>query len=255
MTLRAIRDILTIFREANIKAKPTKTEMGFTEIQLLGHVVGKGKLRPSSDNTNKIVNIKRLDTKKKIKSLMGLISYYGKFLPHLATIMTPITDLLSKTNCRQIVWTGECERALLSVKGALCTYPALKLPDLTSPFSVQVDASGSGLGGVLLQKDADILRPCLFVSRKLSETERRYAVIEKECLAIYWTVHRLARYLLGRHFTLQTDHKPLQYVLQGRPQNSRLYRWTLSLQQFDFTLSYIPGPNNILADFLSRQYE
>ena len=253
--VQAIRDTLSIFREANIKVKPSKTEIGFTEIQLLGHKVGNGQLKPSDDNTNKILNIQKPDTKRKIKSLMGLISYYGKFLPHLATLMKPISDLLGKTSSGRVVWARECDEALLSVKSALSTHPALKLPDLTSPFVLQVDASGTGLGGVLLQYEGNILRPCMFISKKLTETERRYSVTEREALAIYWSVQRLARYLLGQHFIIQSDHRPLQTIIQGRPQNARLYRWAMSLSQYDFSIEYIEGSKNILADFLSRQHE
>ena len=213
----------------------------------MGHVVGNSRLKPADDNTNKIINIEVPKTKKHVKSVMGLITYYSKFLPHLSTLMKPITRLVEKASPKQVIWTDECQRALSAVKSAISAQPSLKLPNLNHPFCVQ-----TGLGGVLLQRDGDCWRPCAFVSRKLTPCEQRYAVIERECLAIYWAVHRLARYLLGRQFVLQTDHRPLQFLLEGRPNNCRLFRWALSLQQFDFTIEYIRGQDNILADFLSR---
>ena len=172
---------------------------------------------------------------------MGLVTYYSKFLPHLSTLMKPITRLVEKASPKQVIWTDECQRALSAVKSAISAQPSLKLPNLNHLFCVQTDASGTGLGGVLLQHDGDYWRPCAFVSRKLTPCEQRYAVIERECLAIYWTVHRLARYLLGRQFVLQTDHRPLQFLLEGRPGNCRLFRWALSLQQFNFDIEYICG--------------
>ena len=167
----------------------------------------------------------------------------------------PISRLVEEASPKQVGWTEKCGHALSSIKSAISAQPLLKLPVLTSPFVVQTDASGTGLAGAMLQHDGTSWRPCTFVSRKLTPCDQRYAVIERECLAIFWTVHRLARYLLGTRFILQTDHKPLQFLLQGRPQNARLYRWALSLQQFDFEIQYIAGPENVLADYLSRQYE
>ena len=250
--LSAIKEVLQILRDANLRVKPKKAEFCFGEIQFLGHVVGNSRLKPADDNTNKIINIEVPKTKKHVKSVMGLITYYSKFLPHLSTLMKPITRLVEKASPKQVIWTDECQRALSAVKSAISAQPSLKLPNLNHPFCVQTDASGTGLGGVLLQRDGDCWRPCAFVSRKLTPCEQRYAVIERECLAIYWAVHRLARYLLGRQFVLQTDHRPLQFLLEGRPSNCRLFRWALSLQQFDFTIEYIRGQDNILADFLSR---
>ena len=248
-------DNYTVFHkifDVNLRVKPKKAEFCFGEIQFLGHVVGNGRLKPADDNTNKIINIEVPKTKRHVKSVMGLVTYYSKFLPHLSTLMKPITRLVEKASPKQVIWTDECQRALSAVKSAISAQPSLKLPNLNHPFCVQTDASGTGLGGVLLQHDGDYWRPCAFVSRKLTPCEQRYAVIERECLAIYWTVHRLARYLLGRQFVLQTDHRPLQFLLDGRPGNCRLFRWALSLQQFDFTIEYIRGQDNILADFLSR---
>ena len=187
--------------------------------------------------------------------MLGLVAFYGKFLPHLSTILTPISKLVGKASPKNIDWTDDCDDALLAVKKAISAPPVLKIPNLHAQFFIQVDASGTGLGAVMLQEVDNVLHPCLYVSRKLTETETRYAVIERECLAIFWAVHRLSRYLLGRRFVLQTDHQPLKFLLQGKPMNPRLFRWTLSLQQFDFEIQYISGSQNVLADYLSRQYE
>ena len=130
----------------------------------------------------------------------------------------------------------------------------LILPDLSKPFFVQTDASGVGLGGTLMQQRGDLLQPCLYVSRKLLDREIRYSVIERECLAIVWTLQKFKRYLLGRQFLLQTDHRPLKFINSSKSQNARICRWSLLLQEFDFRIDYIKGAENQIADFLSRNF-
>ena len=120
---------------------------------------------------------------------------------------------------------------------------------------VQTDASDSGIGGALLQKRDGILRPCLFISRTLNKHEKNYAIIEKEALAIVWSICKFARYLLcGLKFLLQTDHKPLEFIRTGALINRRIARWALILQTYNFDVEYLPGNQNHFADFLSRNY-
>ena len=109
-----------------------------------------------------------------------------------------------------------------------------------------------GIGGVLLQERNEVLHPIGFVSRKLLTREAKYSTIELECLAVVYTLTKFARYLLGRSFTLLSDHKPLSYLRSGRSVRGRLCRWALALQEYDFVVHHIPGSQNFFADFLSR---
>ena len=123
---------------------------------------------------------------------------------------------------------------------------------LMNNFFVQTDASGDGIGCTLLQRRDDILKPCRFNSRKLLPRESKYAIIERECLAIVWGLQKLARFFIGAHFILQTDHAPLKYIQTGRTNNARLTKWFLTLQQFNCSVEHIKGTDNIIADYLSR---
>ena len=184
-----------------------------------------------------------------------MVNYYGKFIPNLSTTLRPLQDLIAKGAPERIVWTHDCEQALTSVQNSIFSDPKLLLCDIHELFFVQTDASDSGIGGCLLQKRDGELRPCLFVSRTLNKHERNYAIIEKEALAIIWTVCKFARYLLcGQSFRLQTDHKPLEYIKTGALINSRIARWALILQSFNFSVEYLPGHRNHFADFLSRNH-
>ncbi|KAG1926090.1 gag-pol fusion protein [Pimephales promelas] len=116
----------------------------------------------------------------------------------------------------------------------------------------QMDASGVGLGAVLLQGEVGNYHPVAYISRKLFPREMRYSTIEKECLAVKWALDSLRYYLLGRHFTLETDHRALQWLNNMKDTNARITCWYLSLQPYRFTILHRPGRENLTADFLSR---
>ena len=130
--------------------------------------------------------------------------------------------------------------------------PILILPDLNRPFTVQTDASNIGVAGVILQELGGKLHPVAYVSRKLLDRETRYSTIEKECLAIIWTLKKLDRYLWGQKFTLQTDHKPLTFLRSAMFKNNRILGWSLAMQGYSFEVKEIAGKDNTLADILSR---
>lgn len=125
-------------------------------------------------------------------------------------------------------------------------------PDFKKQFLVQVDASKSGLGAVLVQGDPGEEHPILYLSRKLLPRETNYSTVEKEALAIKWALEKLRYYLLGREFVLETDHRALTWIQSMKDHNSRLTRWYLSLQPFRFTIRHRPGTFNVVADYLSR---
>ena len=130
--------------------------------------------------------------------------------------------------------------------------PVLKLPIPTLPFVVRTDASNTSVGCVLLQYHDDVPHPIFYGSRKLLDREKRYSVIERECLAVVYGINKFKYYLLGSPFILEVDHKPLIYLNKFKGSNGRLMRWALSLQPYTFRLVHIPGANNLGADLLSR---
>ena len=250
--LAALKVVFEIFLLNNLRVKPSKTEIGFPEIQFLGHRVGRGLLKPIEENVGKILSLQVPKTKKQVRSIIGLVNFYAKFIVHISDLLFPLYDLTKKGRPERVVWTDQCQRCLEKIQVMISSEPALVIPNVDHLFYVQTDASGTGLGCVLLQEVEGILRPCRFHSRKLLPRETRYAVVEREALAIVWGVQKLARFLLGAKFILQTDHAPLRCLINGEAQNARLCRWSLILQQFNFEVHYIRGTNNSVADFLSR---
>ena len=129
----------------------------------------------------------------------------------------------------------------------------LRNPDFTKEFILFTDASNVALGASLMQEHGGKLFPVCFLSRTLAKAERNYSVIEKECLAIVWAITKLHKYLLGRKFTLLTDHKPLLALSKKRISNGKIQRWALALLDYTFDIRSVRGRDNIIADFLSRQ--
>ncbi len=138
------------------------------------------------------------------------------------------------------------------MKAALTSEPVLRAPDFNSSFLVQTDASDTGVGAVLSQVQDGEEHPVVYISRKLSTTEQRYAAVEKEALAVKWAVLELKYYLLGRKFTLITDHAPLQWMARAKDTNARVTRWFLALQDFHFDVRHRAGTAYANADGLSR---
>ena len=132
--------------------------------------------------------------------------------------------------------------------------PVLQCPDYDQPFLLQTDASERGLGAVLSQVDEfHQEHPVAYYSRKLLPRERRYSTIEKECLGIIRALKHFEVYLLGRHFTVMTDHRALRYLHTMKNANGRLTRWALAVQPFSFDIVHRSGSHNGNADGLSRQ--
>jgi len=192
-------------------------------------------------------------TKKEVRSFLGLTGYYRKFIPQYASISAPLSDLTRKTQPSRVNWTPECDIAFRKLKSLLCCGPVLRSPDFSRPFVLQTDASKRGVGAVLSQIDeSGEEHPVGFYSRKLLPREQNYATIEKECLSIKLAVHAFRVYLLGRRFHIKTDHRSLEWLDQMRETSSRLTRWSLLLQPYQFDISYRCGKENANADTLSR---
>ena len=142
-----------------------------------------------------------------------------------------------------------------AIKIILTSDPDLHLPDPEKTFVLRTDASDYGIGAVLMQEHEGKLFPICYASRKLSDAERNYSTIKKECLAVVWGIKRFHMYLYGVRFVLQTDHEPLKYMNSAKFTNNRLMRWAMFLQSYNMKVEAIKGSENVGADYLSRVTE
>ena len=164
----------------------------------------------------------------------------------------PLTDLTRKSSPNLITWTEECQVAFQKLKDALCTAPILWSPNFDLPFILQTDASNRGVAAVLSQTEQDEELLIAYLSKKLLPWEQRYSIIEKEYLAIKLGMQAFRVYLLGRVFSVQTDHRVLEWLNQLKDSNYRLSRWSLALQPFQFQVIHQAGQSNGNDDALSR---
>lgn len=148
-----------------------------------------------------ISNFARPSTKKQVRSFLGLVRFYRRFIPNFSVVAAPQTDLTKKGLSNKVVW-GKQENAFTALKSALMVMPVLKLPNLNETFILQTDASDLGVGAVLLQYEDGVKKPVAYASKKLTKGQVNYSTIEIECLAIVWSVQKLLRYLYGREFLL-----------------------------------------------------
>ncbi len=244
--------MLKRIREAGLTLNVKKWEWARQETSYLGYHLGNGKLRPQVDKVEAIRRSPRPRSKKEMRCFLGLVGWYRRFIPDFATIAIPLTNLLTKAAKSPMEWTEDCEAAFRTLKEKICSSPVLQSHDFNQRFLVQVDASATGVGAVLAQGEVGAEKPVVYISRKLLPRETRYSTVEKECLAIKWSLESLRYYLLGREFDLETDHRALTWTQTMKDHNSRVMRWYLSLQPYKFKVRHRPGQQNVVADYLSR---
>jgi hypothetical protein len=250
--IETLREFFERVRRAHLTLKPKKCEIGYEKIDFLGHTIEDERIAPKKESVDKIVNMPKPKNKKQVRSFLGAVNYYRKFIPDCASIMQPLTDLTRKNAKTIITWNEELETTFNKLKNALANKPILKLPDVEKEFIVRTDASNKAVGCVLLQEYEGIVHPVAYASKKLTEREKKYAVEEKEALALIWGVQKFNRYLYGKEFLMETDHMGLQYLKTGNIRNARVMRWSLALQDYKFRVKYIKGGDNHMADYLSR---
>ena len=247
-----VDQLLERLHAANLTARPTKCLIGTTTLDFLGHQIGHNWVTVNEENLEKIRIAPRPTTKKEVRSFFGLANYYREYIPSFATIAAPLSDLIRKGQPNKVIWGEAQEKAFTTLQEYLLRKPILRTPDHAKTFVLRTDASNHGLGAALLQEHDGKLHPIAYASKQMSSAEKKYSTLEKECLAIVWGVNKFRLFLMGKRFTLQTDHQPLAYLGKAKFQNDRVMRWALTLQGYDYYVEDIPGKNNVAADYLSR---
>lgn len=248
-----LKTVLQRLHDTGLKLNMSKCRFRKTELPFLGHIISAAGLRPDLDHIKAVADAPTPHDAPALRSFLGLTSFYSKFIPNYSVVVEPLRALLRK-DCKY-AWTTDAQHAFTQVKTLIVTSPALALYDPALPTIVTTDACDYGIGAVLTQLHGDTEKTVAFASRTLTDSERKYSTIEKEALACVWATERWRTYLWGNHFTLCTDHSPLTTLLTtkglGRA-GMRIARWSARLLNFNYTIKYKRGCDNVIADCLSR---
>lgn len=243
---RILEEVISRLRENQFYAKLTKCELFRTKIDFLGHTITNGQMSTQKQKLEALDAWPLPTTLKSLQRFLGFTNYYRKFIKDYAKIAAPLyanCKVSSTCFCRTI----DEKQSFKNLCEALKTATALTLPNPSKPFDIYTDASDECLGAVLEQDG----KPIQFLSRKMSKTEMNYSVREKELMAILYALLKFRHYVLGTHINIYSDHKSLSQSTTTIT-STRVMRWNEILSEYNYTIHYIPGENNIAADALSR---
>lgn len=243
--------LLEAIQKEGFRLKFSKCNFAQDSVKYLGHIIKNNTVTPLKDNLKAIKEFPVPKTQKNVRQFLGKINFYGKYVPNISIILDPLHNLLRKQ--QQFIWSEECQDSFEKIKNLLCLQPILAIfnPDL--PIHIYTDASIHGIGAVLKQtQNNGETKPCAYFSRKLNEYQKKKKAIYLECLAIKEAVKYWQHWLMGKSFTVITDHKPLEKMNIRARTDEELGDLAYYLSQFNFEVIYSPGKYNIEADSLSR---
>ena len=251
--LSSLTKVMMRLRRANLKCKPSKCNFCQDSVKFLGHIVSSAGIHTDPKKIEAVNNFE-IKSIKHVRSFLGLTGFYRKFIKDFAKITHPLTaytkkgvvfkDLYEKTKIKT-------DKAVKTLKRLMTSAPILAHPDFSKEFTLQVDACIYGIGAVLCQKQNGQERVIAYSSRTLTPAESKWTINQLEALAVVWACEKFRTYLVGNHFTIQTDHEPLTWLKNHS--RSKLGRWNLRLSDFNYTIQHKRGTQNGNADGLSRQ--
>ena len=254
--LHNLEEVLQRLQDHNIRVKLSKCAFFKDSVEFLGHKITAAGVHTTPTKVEAIKNAPRPQNQQQLRSFLGLLHYYGKFIRNLSCLLQPLNALLQKGSAWK--WSTDCENAFREAKERLTSAEVLCHYDPQLPLCLAGDASAYGIGAVISHTFPDgSERPVAYASRTLSSSERNYFQLEKEALSLVFGIRKFHQYVYGRHFTLYTDHQPLTTILgpkAGVPTlaAARLQRWVLLLSAHQYSLKFKTTKQHGNADGLSR---
>ena len=254
--LKHLTQVLQAFKDAGMTLKLKKCSFGKPRVKFIGHVVGSGEQTVIHDKVEAIKKIPEPQTKKQLRSFIALCSYYRMYINSFADIVSPLSELLKGTKSGRVALDNTQRRTFEILKERLCSTEVLAVPKYDRPFRLYTDSSDYAVGSTLAQLDHyGRERPLGFASAKLTETQRRWSILEREAFAVIHALNHFEVIVHGSPIRLYCDNDPLQALVNNSLTSNKICRWMLYMQKFDITVYHIPGSLNIVADNLSRVQE
>ena len=252
-----MRGVLQKLRAAGLKLKPSKCEFFKDRISYLGHIVSKDWVETDPKKVRVIQEWPVPQTVYDVRSFLGFMNYYRKFLFRYSRIARPLNELISGENAKKkkgpVKWEKEHQEAFDKLKELCTKAPILAYANYKEPFRVYTDTSEIGLGAVISQVQKGVEHVIAYASRSLNKAERRYSAHKLEFLALKWAVtDRFHEYLYGGEFEVFMDNNPLTYILTSAKLDATGQRWVAALGLYDFQIHYRSGKRNANEDALSR---
>ena len=250
-----LRKVFSRLRQAKLKLKPKKCHFFQKQVSFLGHVVSEDGVGTDPKKIVRVMDCPAPQDVHEVRSIMGLFSYYRRFIPHFSDLAKPIIKLTEKN--REFQWAEEQQQAFDQLKQALSSAPILSHPRTEGQFILDTDASNEGIGAVLSQVQDGEEKVITFGSKTLTKTEKNYCITRKELLAVVHFVQQFKHFLLGRRFLVRTDNSAVRYWTQIHSETydpqGQTARWMVKLAMFDFEIKHRPGKQHSNADGVSRR--
>lgn len=248
--LELLQKLFSVVSKSRLKIKGNKCIFGARRVTFLGHEISSEGIKQEPSKLKAIREMPPPTDATGVKRVLGLLSYYRKFVPKFALIAEPLTRLTRKGITFE--WTGKEESAYRELIKQLSVNAALKHFDHRHKTIVKTDASRQGVAGMILQDGGQGLQIVSCCSRRISDCEANYGVTELEGLAVVYTLSKFRHYLLGKHFELIVDHCPLCVLKDKVATSPRIRRWSIILSEFDFNVVHSKGNLHEDIDCLSR---
>lgn len=242
---RHIEEVMTALRDNELVIKLKKCAFGLTSVSYLGHIISQEGVATDPQKVEKIANWPIPRNVTDLRKFLGMTGYYRRFIKGYGVVCRPLHDMLKKEGFQ---WGEPQTIAFENLKRHMCTSPVLSLPDFSTEFVIEADACGNGIGAVLMQSG----KPLAYFSKSLGPKAAAQSIYEKEAMAILEALKKWRHYILGSRLIIKTDQQSLKFMMNQRLVEGIQHKLLLKLMEYDYSIEYKAGKENLVADALSR---